>query len=1043
MPLFKDASATGVAGQKAVLALEAADLNGPAVTEWPRVAMMADVSGGYTASASSTYAYNPFYAFDKNWVNVVDGTAWISALTYTNGAYTGAVTTTVSGSSVAGEWLQIQLPVAIVITAHSLAPRFTFSHRLPISYVLAGSNDGATWTTVDSRTGISSGGYADNTLTPFAVTPPAIAYSYYRLISRALSANAAANTANIGEWTLTGALTSSAAVPSWGGFAQATPGNRPVYVATGGLNNTGYVSFTGASSQFLDAGPRRLNIATNGGFTAVVHMRFNAGNAYERLFAFGSAGTDTNSVQVMRWTNPSNINFRMGNNFQVTTTTQPIVNGEWAVYAFRYSAATGTMQVFKNNVSIATITSVPAHGDIFLPFSMIGWGPYASLYLTGDIRSFRVWDRALSDTELTAQYTGLTQWLPVIPRGPGNWYAATPGGKTLLDVSQLSASPVSSWGAPIAFAQATTAQQPTYVSSGGYGGLGYVSFNSANAQYLNAGTQTFNLATNGGFTAIVHMRKTSVSVVGERVFDFSNQISMAIVGALIQVKVGTNVTQTVGAATAVVTNEWAVFAMRYTASTATLALYKNNVLVASTGSVLAASNVTVNVAAIGSSDSFAGVPRWLQGDIRALMVHDRALSDAELAGVYAQLTQTTSLTNWYRAETALTHVDGRVAQWDDLSGGGRHAVQATAANRPAARLEFAMRGKYPMVWFGEEPAVAQTSAVGTGGYVVTASSQTFGTGDYGAWRAFDKMVPGGGGGAGQWVTTTTSGIEWLVLQMPRAIVLGSYSITARDQTQELTSSPKLWVVEGSLDGVNWTVVDDRTGTPQTAWTSLEVRTFTLSPTPTVAYTYYRLYITSSINGTTGRYGFSEWRLWPANDAWALLAPGPNSTQFTIAMVMSASLGTLQPSARVWSMPEVRLFYSGTLSIVDSAANNVLVNFATLTQGQPCIIIVTGTTDGTTGTVIPYTNGVQASGTATTAAATFGLSGLVLGNSPLTGVQYGTPRPLNGGISTCMVYNTVLGTSDRQKLEGYLAWTWWDSGSAILPAGHPYYSAVPT
>jgi hypothetical protein len=39
---------------------------------------------------------------------------------------------------------------------------------------------------------------------------------------------------------------------------------------------------------------------------------------------------------------------------------------------------------------------------------------------------------------------------------------------------------------------------------------------------------------------------------------------------------------------------------------------------------------------------------------------------------------------------------------------------------------------------------------------------------------------------------------------------------------------------------------------------------------------------------------------------------------------------------------------------------------------------------------------------------------------------------------------VLGTSDREKLEGYLAHKWQGAGANNnLPAGHPYKSVPPT
>ena len=48
--------------------------------------------------------------------------------------------------------------------------------------------------------------------------------------------------------------------------------------------------------------------------------------------------------------------------------------------------------------------------------------------------------------------------------------------------------------------------------------------------------------------------------------------------------------------------------------------------------------------------------------------------------------------------------------------------------------------------------------------------------------------------------------------------------------------------------------------------------------------------------------------------------------------------------------------------------------------------------------------------------------------------------INGMISEVIVYNSVISTSQRQIVEGYLAWKW--GIQANLPVGHPYFSAAP-
>jgi hypothetical protein len=54
-------------------------------------------------------------------------------------------------------------------------------------------------------------------------------------------------------------------------------------------------------------------------------------------------------------------------------------------------------------------------------------------------------------------------------------------------------------------------------------------------------------------------------------------------------------------------------------------------------------------------------------------------------------------------------------------------------------------------------------------------------------------------------------------------------------------------------------------------------------------------------------------------------------------------------------------------------------------------------------------------------------------------QYGSY--LVGDIAEIVLINAKDSTSDRQKMEGYLAWKWGLEGD--LPVGHPYKSAAPT
>jgi len=175
-------------------------------------------AGVYTSNCSSWAFFDgnipgPWKAFDYN-----TGTWWennygadpgynLVGATGTSNAYSGAYTTTVSGSSIGGEWIQLGLPTSIVLYSYSMYSRAVFSNgnRMPYQWVVAGSNDGTTWTTVDSQTGITWTG-ATQTFTTSSVT----AYLYFRLVVRAIqTGGASGNPVNIGQWTLNGTPSST------------------------------------------------------------------------------------------------------------------------------------------------------------------------------------------------------------------------------------------------------------------------------------------------------------------------------------------------------------------------------------------------------------------------------------------------------------------------------------------------------------------------------------------------------------------------------------------------------------------------------------------------------------------------------------------------------------------------------------------------------------------------------------------------------------------------------------------------------------------
>jgi hypothetical protein len=152
---------------------------------------------------------------------------------------------------------------------------------------------------------------------------------------------------------------------------------------------------------------------------------------------------------------------------------------------------------------------------------------------------------------------------------------------------------------------------------------------------------------------------------------------------------------------------------------------------------------------------------------------------------------------------------------------------------------------------------------GQGKYVASASTENTGGAQF-AWKAFTKNANGStangswlpldfyGGGAYQGAVTTVDVLGnsypggWLQIQMPVSIILSSYQL-ATDGGNQL----RTWVILGSRDGINWTLVDSQPFT--TAWTDFVQRTFT--PTTTQAYNYFRLVASNSSGNNLVLYTF--------------------------------------------------------------------------------------------------------------------------------------------------------------------------------------------
>lgn len=166
--------------------------------------------GQYTASSGPNLlsGFGPSMIFD--WTSgSPNSSLWtIGSATYSSstGAYDTSLAAGVTGGvqttgGVSGEWVQLQLPVAIVLTSYTLTGRESaVSSQNPKNWTLFGSNNGTTWSSIDTRSGITSWSGQNFGTVSYSLTN-STAYNYFRLV---ISANQGSAGVALSEWALFG-----------------------------------------------------------------------------------------------------------------------------------------------------------------------------------------------------------------------------------------------------------------------------------------------------------------------------------------------------------------------------------------------------------------------------------------------------------------------------------------------------------------------------------------------------------------------------------------------------------------------------------------------------------------------------------------------------------------------------------------------------------------------------------------------------------------------------------------------------------------------
>jgi hypothetical protein len=143
-------------------------------------------NGTYYAGASSKYgvSYEPYIVFNDV-QNDVRTWGWVSpeySYASNGGIYLGSNFTTVNGSNILGDWVQIYLPFSFILTNYQLKNSGgDAGGGMPTIGYLLGSNDGSNWTQIDQLNHPSSYWRSNRDLKNYSISITT-SYSIYRLI---------------------------------------------------------------------------------------------------------------------------------------------------------------------------------------------------------------------------------------------------------------------------------------------------------------------------------------------------------------------------------------------------------------------------------------------------------------------------------------------------------------------------------------------------------------------------------------------------------------------------------------------------------------------------------------------------------------------------------------------------------------------------------------------------------------------------------------------------------------------------------------------
>uniref|UniRef100_A0A6C0IAR1 Lectin/glucanase superfamily protein n=1 Tax=viral metagenome TaxID=1070528 RepID=A0A6C0IAR1_9ZZZZ len=169
-------------------------------------------------------------------------------------------------------------------------------------------------------------------------------------------------------------------------------------------------------------------------------------------------------------------------------------------------------------------------------------------------------------------------------------------------------------------------------------------------------------------------------------------------------------------------------------------------------------------------------------------------------------------------------------------------------------------------------------------------------------------------------------------------------------------------------------------------------------------------------------------IFTGNQAFSTTLPSLMSNQsgFAIVKYSSAAKINILSLTRTSGTAGIQQIIENNLQRTTTYGNNPIVSGATLTQNT--ILLYNHTFSATTNAFL-YVNGSQ-TGTSTGPYTFTGAGTINIG-----GYDAGPGEGFVGSMYEILLYSNVLTTSQRQQVEGHLAWKW--GLQSNLPVGHPY------